>query len=96
MTVKTGLCWTWLETQIVVFFHVKAHVMSQMKAFEIQYNLIITLSLGSTETDCVISELCYNEVIHYMEIEKYSFGIQMPLKDVEGCENQCLQNFVII
>ena len=30
----------------------------------IQANLIIMLSLGSKETDRVISELCYNEVIY--------------------------------
>ena len=30
----------------------------------VQVNLIITLSLGSIETDHVISELCYNEVIY--------------------------------
>ena len=29
----------------------------------IQVNLIITLSLGSMETDRVIGEPCYNEVI---------------------------------
>ena len=32
--------------------------------FLIQVNLIITLSLGSMETDRVISEPCYNEVIY--------------------------------
>ena len=36
----------------------------------IQVNLIITLSLGSTETDRVISELCYNEVIYYRHMAK--------------------------
>ena len=36
----------------------------------IQVNLIITLSLGSMETDCVISELCYNEVIYNRHIAK--------------------------
>ena len=30
----------------------------------IQANLTVTLSLGSKETDRVISELCYNEVIY--------------------------------
>ena len=36
----------------------------------IQVNLIITLSLGSIETERVISELCYNEVIYYRYIAK--------------------------
>ena len=31
---------------------------------DVQVNLIITLSLGSLETDHVISEPCYNEVIY--------------------------------
>ena len=34
-------------------------------ALKVQVNLIITLSLGSIETDRVISEPCYNEVIYY-------------------------------
>ena len=37
---------------------------------EIQANLIITLSLGSIETDRVISEPCYNEVTFYRHIVK--------------------------
>ena len=36
----------------------------------IQANLIITLSLGSIETDHVISEPCYNEVTFYRHIVK--------------------------
>ena len=39
--------------------------------YVIQANLIITLSLGSMETDRVIGEPCYNEVIynrHYSKI----------------------------
>ena len=36
----------------------------------IQVNLIITLSLVSIETDRVISEPCYNEVIYYRHIAK--------------------------
>ena len=36
----------------------------------IQANLIITLSLGSIETDRVISEPCYNEVTFYRHIVK--------------------------
>ena len=36
----------------------------------IQVNLIITLSLGSMETDRVISEPCYNEVIYNRHIAK--------------------------
>ena len=36
----------------------------------VQYNLIITLCLGSKETDRVICELCYNEVIYYMHYRK--------------------------
>ena len=38
----------------------------------IQYNLIITLSLGSIEVDRVISEPCYNEVTYYRHIAKLS------------------------
>ena len=36
----------------------------------IQVNLIIMLSLGSIETDRVISEPCYNEVIYYRHMAK--------------------------
>ena len=36
----------------------------------LQYTLIIMLSLGSMETDCAISELCYNEIINYMNNRK--------------------------
>ena len=36
----------------------------------LQVNLIITLSLGSMETDRVISEPCYNEVIYNRYITK--------------------------
>ena len=36
----------------------------------LQANLIITLSLGSIETDRVISESCYNEVSFYRHIVK--------------------------
>ena len=36
----------------------------------IQVNLIIMLSLGSMETDHVISEQCYNEVIYNRYITK--------------------------
>ena len=39
-------------------------------AFKVQVNLIITLSLGSIETDRVISEPCYNEVIYNRYITK--------------------------
>ena len=35
-----------------------------MHWWEVQVNLIIMLSLGSMETDRVISEPCYNEVIY--------------------------------
>ena len=38
--------------------------------FAIQVNLIITLSLGSMETDRVIGEPCYNEVIYNRHITK--------------------------
>ena len=42
-----------------------------LKAFiHVQVNLIITLSLGSMETDRVISEPCYNEVIYNRYIAK--------------------------
>ena len=36
----------------------------------VQANPIIMLSLGSIETDHVISELCYNEIIYYSHIAK--------------------------
>ena len=36
----------------------------------VQVNLIIMLSLGSIETDRVISEPSYNEVIYYRHIAK--------------------------
>ena len=36
----------------------------------VQVNLIITLSLGSMETDRVIGEPCYNEVIYNRHIAK--------------------------
>ena len=35
---------------------------------DVQVNLIITLSLGSMETDRVIGEPCYNEVIYNSKI----------------------------
>ena len=38
--------------------------------FSVQANLIIMLSLGSIETDHVISKLCYNEVTYYRHIAK--------------------------
>ena len=38
--------------------------------YVLQVNLIITLSLGSMETDRVISEPCYNEVIYNRYITK--------------------------
>ena len=47
--------------------------LNQPKTFtslHIQVNLIITLSLGSMETDRVISEPCYNEVIYNRHIAK--------------------------
>ena len=44
--------------------------MTKMAAMPIQVNLIITLSLGSMETDRVISEPCYNEVIYNRYITK--------------------------
>ena len=37
---------------------------------EVQVNLIITLSLGSMETDRVIGEPCYNDVIYNRHIAK--------------------------
>ena len=43
------------------------------ECFCVQVNLIITLSLGSMETDRVISEPCYNEVIYNRHIAKLSF-----------------------
>ena len=36
---------------------------------KIQANLIITLSLGSIETDSVICEPCYNEITFYRHME---------------------------
>ena len=41
-----------------------------LNSMVIQVNLIITLSLGSMETDHVISEPCYNEVIYNRHIAK--------------------------
>ena len=41
-----------------------------MGKIHVQANLIITLSLGSIETDRVISEPCYNEVTFYRHIVK--------------------------
>ena len=41
---------------------------------KVQVNLIITLSLGSTESDRVISVLCYNEVAYNRHIIKNHFG----------------------
>ena len=37
---------------------------SEQEFLMIQVNLIITLSLGSVQTDLVISEPCYNEVAY--------------------------------
>ena len=37
----------------------------------VQANLIVMLSLGSIETDSVLSEFCYNEVIYYSHIAKF-------------------------
>ena len=41
-----------------------------LKHYNVQVNLIITLSLGSMKTDRVISEPCYNEVIYNRHIAK--------------------------
>ena len=38
--------------------------------YDIQADIIITLSLGSIETDCVISEPYYTEVVYYRDIAK--------------------------
>ena len=46
----------------------KSH--KKISEFTVQVNLIITLSLGSMKTDCVISEPCYNEVIYNRYIAK--------------------------
>ena len=43
---------------------------SENSSFYLQVNLIITLSLGSKQTDRVISEPCYNEVIYNRHIAK--------------------------
>ena len=37
-------------------------------ATQIQANLIMMLSLGSIETDCIMNEPCYNEVAYYRHI----------------------------
>ena len=37
---------------------------------QVQVNLIITLSLGSTESDSVERELCYNEVAYNSHVIK--------------------------
>ena len=44
--------------------HLTSCIIDYCNVSEIQINLIITLSLGSKETDRVISEPCYNEVIY--------------------------------
>ena len=54
------------------------HILKQLKKkyiylilsseINVQVNLIITLSLESIETNGVISEPCYNEVIYYRHI----------------------------
>ena len=43
---------------------VMRRVIMRLDCIHVQVNLIITLSLGSMETDRVISEPCYNEVIY--------------------------------
>ena len=43
---------------------------SDVEAAKLQYNLIITLSLGSIEANRVISEPCYNQVTYYRHIAK--------------------------
>ena len=47
----------------------------------VQYNLIITLCLGSKETDCVICEPCYNEVIYYNNMHYRKIVIWEPCHD---------------
>ena len=37
----------------------------------VQANLIVMISLGCIETDGVLSEFCYNEVIYYSHIAKF-------------------------
>ena len=44
--------------------------MFELLLSEVQVNLVITLTLGSIETDRVISGPCYNEVIYYRHIAK--------------------------
>ena len=56
--------------------------------FNIQVNLIITQSLGSMKTDCVISELCYNEVIYNRHItysKIINLGAMTWLCYIENC-----------
>ena len=75
--VQLGLCRTCSETTLLVFPRGGSYI---------QVNLIITLSLGSIETDRVISELCYNEVIYYRHIaKKINLGAMTWPCYIENC-----------
>ena len=52
-----------------VKFYNSDHILASIMNL-VQVNLITTLSLGSKETDRVISEPCYNEVIYNRHIAK--------------------------
>ena len=63
--------------QVLKFIFVESHYHQELfileatkKNLPVQVNLIITLSIGSIETDRLISEPCYIEVIYYRHIAK--------------------------
>ena len=54
---------------VQLMYNIKGAIVLWNKAIiDVQVNLIITLSLGSIETDRVISEPCNNEVTLYRDI----------------------------
>ena len=61
-----------LSWQALSAFSLVTALVGGTKTNYVQANLIITLSLGSIETDRVISEPCYNEVTFYRHIVKES------------------------
>ena len=66
---KTSFCGGY-NNAVTLCLHYENMPMQYTEIFLVQVNLIITLSMGSIETDRVISEPCYNEVIYYRHIAK--------------------------